>query len=96
MQTLKYNNVQLSIFDFDKAQNSRAEFITALDKALGLESSPTVRVMLERCLTRTELLSLDQRHFIKDVALRYVDRGSLTDKQHSYLENLHRRARAQS
>lgn len=90
MNVLKYNNAQLSIFDFQKARDSRAEFLTKLKDLLGLEEERHPKKMLEACCINPSKLSTEQRHFVHDMAILHFDGKDLTEKQSRYLFSLYR------
>lgn len=91
MNVVKYNNVQLSIFDFEKARDSRQQFLAKLKGLLGLEDERHPKKMLETCCLNSSSFSVEQRHFIHDMAILHFDGKELSEKQTRYLHSLFRK-----
>jgi len=90
VEVLKYNDRQLSIFDFEKSRASRQRFLSNLRDALGLEIESNTKKMLDECLKNPAMLSLNSRHFLYDVAIIFFDGKDLTERQTRYLSTLYR------
>jgi hypothetical protein len=91
MHVLKYNNTQLSIFDFEKARATRQVFLSKLREALSLKDDKDPKKMLEACVANSSVFNVDQRHFIHDMAVMFFDGKEFSDKQERFLSSLYRR-----
>jgi hypothetical protein len=93
MAVLKYNNQQMSIFDFDESINSRHEFIRRVRKTFGLEEIPDTKSMIRKCADHLGLFDLKSREFLAQCMIMKFDNRSLSEKQNQYLFGLYSRIR---
>lgn len=94
MQIFKYNDAQLTIFEYQELQESRTAFIDKIDSMLGLDLKETPKQMLDACLKNNHLFSIHNRNFLRNVSIMMYDKRPLTDKQTAFVKSLYLRIRA--
>jgi hypothetical protein len=89
MAVLKYNNQQMSIFDFDDSVNSRHEFVRRVRKTFGLSDIPETKNMLKACAENLALFNMKNREFLAQMTIMKFDNRQMSEKQSQYLFNLY-------
>jgi K+ transporter len=91
MSILKYNNQQMSIFDFDDSINSRHEFVRRVRKTFGLQEIPDTKNMLKTCAEHLALFDMKSREFLAQCTIMKFDNRQMSEKQAQYLFGLYSR-----
>lgn len=91
MAVLKYNNQQMSIFDFEESINSRQEFVRRVRKTFGLEEIPETKQMLKKCAENLSLFDLKSREFLAQMTIMKFDNRPATERQNQFLYGLYSR-----
>jgi len=88
MTVLKYNERQLSMFDFQESTKTRKLFVQQARKTFGLPAVPDTIEMLKACASKVNLFDLKSREFLCQMLIMNFDGRDPSERQLTYLHNL--------